>query len=145
MKHEFALIDEAGQTMEPLCVQILLHLDRTVGRCALCGDPHQLPAAVNSMSAKHAGLDISLLERLMDDAGFPSAQCMLCIQYRMLPEISRWPNQHFYKGQLANWCETFSKSELVDLSTPIPGFSWPHGIPLAFVHVESSESCSRES
>ena len=81
----------------------------------------------------------------MDDAGLQSAQCMLVIQYRMLPEISRWPNQHFYKGQLRNWCDTFSRRQLVDLSRPIPGFPWPQGLPLAFVHVERPESCPRGS
>ena len=63
----------------------------------LCGDPHQLPATVNSRTVKDLGYDRSLFERL-EASG--TAVCMLATQYRMRSDISRFPRAAFYGNRL---------------------------------------------
>jgi hypothetical protein len=63
----------------------------------LVGDPKQLPATVISMEAVRCGYSRSLFERLQA-CGLPVH--MLDTQYRMHPDISRFPSARFYEGRL---------------------------------------------
>ena len=91
------IVDEAAAATEPELL-IPLHLDPN--RLLLVGDSRQLPASVSSPIAEQWGLGRSLHERLTDDLGLP--QTMLDVQYRMKPEISKFPSQQFYGGKLLN-------------------------------------------
>lgn len=68
-------------------------------RIVLVGDPKQLPPTIKSQAAEHAGLGLTLFERLQQ-AGYPVS--MLAEQYRMHPAIARFPSAHFYNGELRN-------------------------------------------
>lgn len=61
----------------------------------LVGDPIQLPATVISKRAVAYGYDVSLFKRLQT-AGYPVH--VLDTQYRMHPDICRFPSNQFYGG-----------------------------------------------
>lgn len=89
-----AVIDEAAQCTEP---SLLIPLRRGCKKCVLVGDQDQLSATVFSTDAKLRGYDRSLFQRLID-TGHPYV--LLDTQYRMRPEISRFPAATFYDGLL---------------------------------------------
>lgn len=93
-----AVIDEAAQCVEPA---ILIPLRRGCRKCVLVGDQNQLPATIFSSEVKHYGYARSLFQRLIE-AGHPYV--MLDTQYRMRPEISRFPSLMFYCGILKDGC-----------------------------------------
>ena len=64
----------------------------------LVGDHKQLGPCVSALGQEH-GLDISLFDRLLQ-SGLPSH--MLNVQYRMHPDIAKWPSENFYAGRLLN-------------------------------------------
>lgn len=91
------LIDEAAQCIEP---SLLIPLRLSSNRCLLVGDPMQLPATIfSTIKSRGIGFDRSLFERLM---GNGHEFTMLRTQYRMLPQISAFPNTMFYGGKLLN-------------------------------------------
>lgn len=94
---EALIVDEAAAATEP-CLYIPFRLKPS--RVMIVGDPKQLPAVVQSKTAKWFGLDISLHERLMYQCGHPYT--MLDIQYRMHPEISHFPMLRFYEGKVSD-------------------------------------------
>lgn len=63
----------------------------------LVGDPVQLPATVISKRAVAHGYDVSLFKRLQT-AGYPVQ--VLDTQYRMHPDICRFPSNQFYDGSV---------------------------------------------
>lgn len=87
---------------------------------ALIGDHKQLPPVIVSQEAQSNGLAISLFERLTEEGGMyrtcpshphpytmfnPSLavpSVMLDIQYRMHPDISRFPSAEFYNFSLSD-------------------------------------------
>lgn len=91
------IIDEAAAATEPeICVPFHLKPNRLFA----VGDPLQLPATVLSQRATQLGLTKSLHERLMYECNF--GHVMLKVQYRMNPEISKFPSMRFYKSEIAN-------------------------------------------
>lgn len=88
------LIDEAGQASEVATLQPITAGAKSV---VLVGDPQQLPATIKSEAAKAVEMERSLFERLQTK-GCPVA--LLSVQYRMHPEIRRFPSHHFYKDKL---------------------------------------------
>ncbi|XP_065864126.1 uncharacterized protein [Euphorbia lathyris] len=93
------VIDEAAQALEPATL-IPLQLLKSYGtKCIMVGDPKQLPATVLSNVASKFLYECSMFERIQK-AGYPVT--MLTKQYRMHPEISRFPSSHFYDGKLLN-------------------------------------------
>lgn len=88
------LIDEASQAVE---VSTLIPLRYGCRRLILVGDPKQLPATVFSEPATQHNYEQSLFHRLQR-GGHQVA--LLTTQYRMLPQISRFPAARFYKGAL---------------------------------------------
>jgi len=88
------IIDEAAQCVEP---STLIPLRMGCIQCIMVGDQNQLSATVFAKSLTGGkGFDRSLFERLV---GSRSA-VMLDTQYRMLPQISRFPSMKFYHGNL---------------------------------------------
>lgn len=63
----------------------------------LVGDPVQLPATVISSFATDLNYDCSMFKRLQS-AGYPVR--VLDVQYRMHPDISKFPSVEFYQGRL---------------------------------------------
>ena len=97
------IIDEACQAVEP---STLIPLQYNCQKCILIGgrlamiliivDPNQLPPTIISQAAARLLYDQSLFKRLHK---FMPVQ-LLNLQYRMHPEISRFPSQYFYSGAL---------------------------------------------
>ncbi|KAH9668004.1 p-loop containing nucleoside triphosphate hydrolases superfamily protein [Citrus sinensis] len=101
------VIDEAAQALEPATL-IPLQLLKSYGtRCVMVGDPKQLPATVLSNVASKFLYECSMFERLQR-AGHPVV--MLTKQYRMHPDICRFPSLHFYENKLLNGEEMSRKS-----------------------------------
>eukprot|EP00899_Mesostigma_viride_P002454 jgi/Mesvir1/12209/Mv00438-RA.1 len=92
------VVDEAAQLVEAE-TSIILTSSATTGmaQLVLVGDPMQLPATVLSLHARRCGYAQSLFERVQSK-GWPSL--LLDTQYRMHPDISRWPNLAFYDGRI---------------------------------------------
>ncbi|KAF9480305.1 P-loop containing nucleoside triphosphate hydrolase protein [Pholiota conissans] len=84
-------IDEASMSTEPAS---LIPLMKGSQHVSLIGDHKQLPPVIISHQAKEEGFGISLFERLIEEGHVPSV--MLDIQYRMHPNISRFPAKEFY-------------------------------------------------
>lgn len=96
MQFRNVLIDESTQSAEPECmIPLVLGCKQLV----LVGDHKQLgPVIMNKLAAK-AGLNQSLFERLVNLRFEPNR---LSIQYRMHPELSKFPSNMFYDGTLQN-------------------------------------------
>ena len=92
---ETVIIDEAAQSIE---VAALIPLKYGCHRCILVGDPNQLPPTVLSQAAAKFLYEESLFVRMQRN--HPKSVYLLSIQYRMNPEISRFPSQKFYEGKL---------------------------------------------
>eukprot|EP00268_Persea_americana_P037562 TRINITY_DN37215_c0_g2_i2.p1 TRINITY_DN37215_c0_g2~~TRINITY_DN37215_c0_g2_i2.p1 ORF type:complete len:1526 (-),score=349.56 TRINITY_DN37215_c0_g2_i2:2418-6917(-) len=93
------IIDEAAQALEPATLIPLQLLKSNGTKCVMVGDPKQLPATVLSNIASKFLFECSMFERLQR-AGHPVI--MLTEQYRMHPEICRFPSLHFYGNKLLN-------------------------------------------
>ncbi|KAG8460173.1 hypothetical protein KFE25_014318, partial [Diacronema lutheri] len=121
------LIDEAAQSVE---IASLIPLRTGCQRLILVGDPQQLPATVFSSHAVAAGYERSLFERLQ---GAGHRTHLLRTQYRMHPDISRFPARHFYSGRL------------IDASTVVTERARPYHAyrlfaPYSFVDVADGEA-----
>lgn len=106
-----AIVDEAGQLLEPQVIGILADVDRAI----LIGDERQLPAVVQQpaeaavvtdpvlVDAGFRDLRMSLFERLLrrcEERGWTHAYGMLTDQARMHQDIVAFPDHEFYGGQL---------------------------------------------
>ncbi|XP_057504671.1 uncharacterized protein LOC130788134 [Actinidia eriantha] len=101
------VIDEAAQALEPATLIPLQLLKSKGTKCIMVGDPKQLPATVLSNVASKYMYQCSMFERLQK-AGHPVI--MLTEQYRMHPEICRFPSLHFYDNKLLNGDQMSCKS-----------------------------------
>jgi len=104
---DVVVIDEAAQALEPATLIPLQLLKSRGTKCIMVGDPKQLPATVMSGLASKFLYECSMFERLQR-AGYPVI--MLTKQYRMHPEISRFPSLHFYENKLLDGVEMAEKS-----------------------------------
>lgn len=102
------ICDEAAQCVEP---STLIPLRHGAVQCVMVGDHKQLSATTFSKQAAQNGFDISLFERIQsaaDEELFHSKKkcvdgaVMLNTQYRMLPEICRFPSKTFYHDELSD-------------------------------------------
>ena len=105
------IIDEASQILEPMLVGLLSHAKRFI----LIGDHKQLPAVVVQGETKTKVVNEALLERGIVDQrmslferlylrcneqGWNHVIGILSQQGRMHQDIMKFPNEHFYGGQL---------------------------------------------
>ena len=88
-------LDEAGMIMEAQCWGLFRE---ELEFFVMAGDVQQLSALTSESGAvlKH---NRSLMERLIEN-GYPYK--FLSAQKRMHPEISKFPNEYFYKGKLSD-------------------------------------------
>lgn len=93
-KFDAVVVDEAAQAVEP---STLVPLCYGATQAFLVGDPKQLPATVLSSAATHKGYTRSLFKRF-EECGYPVH--LLKTQYRMHPEIRRFPSSAFYGDAL---------------------------------------------
>ena len=87
------MIDEAAQCQESWMWGLLRNEVRHI---YLAGDPKQLPAVVSKEGVQY-DYDRSLMARLMS-LNYQST--LLNVQRRMHPDIVKFPNEQFYKGEL---------------------------------------------
>jgi ATP-dependent RNA/DNA helicase IGHMBP2 len=92
---DWCILDEASQGTEPASWIPLQYADRLI----LAGDPFQLPPTILSTEAIAGGLNVSLMERLMNQLG-PTAARRLGMQYRMHQNIMAFSSDEFYEGSL---------------------------------------------
>ena len=95
VEFETVIIDEAAQCIE---LSALIPLKYGCSKCILVGDPKQLPPTVLSKSAARYGYEQSLFVRMQQN--HPNDVHLLDVQYRMHPEISKFPSNQFYDGRL---------------------------------------------
>lgn len=88
------IVDEAGQSVEAETLIAFQHMPKKV---LLVGDTKQLPATVLSELAKQKKFDRSMMERLEQNN---APQLRLDTQYRMHADISEWPSNQYYDGEL---------------------------------------------
>lgn len=91
------IIDEACQSIE---MSSLIPLRYNVKKCILVGDPKQLPPTVLSPIAQRYSYEQSLFQRIM--SFHRDNVCLLSIQYRMHPNISKFPSRQFYESRLGD-------------------------------------------
>ena len=94
LKYDVAVIDEAGQALEPACWIPILKTKKIV----FAGDHCQLPPTIKSEEAARAGLAITLLEKCV--AIHPEAVSLLDEQYRMNEKIMGYSAEVFYENKL---------------------------------------------
>ena len=94
LQYRTAVIDEAGQALEPACWIPVLKARRLV----LAGDHCQLPPTVKSDEAARGGLGITLMEKNV--ALHPEAVVLLEEQYRMHETIMGYAGSAFYNSRL---------------------------------------------
>ncbi|KAL3278282.1 hypothetical protein HHI36_013616 [Cryptolaemus montrouzieri] len=127
LKFHSILIDESMQATEPECmVPVVLGVKQLI----LVGDHCQLGPVVMCKKAARAGLSQSLFERLVVLGIRPFR---LEVQYRMHPELSRFPSNFFYEGSLQNGvCADERKLNKID-------FPWPITERPMFFHVTQGQ------
>ena len=139
------IVDEAAQALES---EVLIAFARRPRRCLLVGDPAQLPATMASEVARRAGHDVSLMQRLLNIAngeklavGAPGLRewyTLLDTQYRMHPDISKFPSAQFYSGSVRDANVVLNRGlGLTDPVNPsVDSISWIKS-PFVFVNVAS--------
>ena len=105
-------IDEAAQALEAACWIPM----RRVSRVILAGDHCQLPPTIKSYAALKAGLDKTLMERIVENK--PEVVTLLKMQYRMNEEIMRFSSDWFYGNQVESAPEVKYRS-ILDLDIPM--------------------------
>lgn len=94
IRFQSVFIDEAAQALEAACWIAIRKADRVI----FAGDHCQLPPTIKCMEAAHAGLDITLMEKVAKRK--PECVQLLDTQYRMHEAIAKFPSDWFYEGKL---------------------------------------------
>ena len=129
----FVLIDEATQCCE---LESMIPIVHSCKHLTLIGDQQQLGPVIIHPQAKKYGMNISLFERMFKL--YPQLYTMLTIQYRMHPEILKFPSQQFYENKIKNKDNLINERKLSDNFNK--QFNWPKkDIPLIFIHFEGEE------
>ncbi|KAJ7746485.1 P-loop containing nucleoside triphosphate hydrolase protein [Mycena maculata] len=99
-------VDEAGQATEPEVMIAIKTMADTKTNIVLSGDPKQLGPIIRSAIARELGLETSYIERLMhreiydEKKGYGASVVKLTKNFRSHNAILKFPNEHFYKGEL---------------------------------------------
>lgn len=95
MTFDTVVIDEAAQCIE---LSAIIPLRYGCKKCIMVGDPNQLPPTVLSQKAASFNYEQSLFVRMQNN--HKDSIYLLNTQYRMHPEISKFPSREFYKSKL---------------------------------------------
>ncbi|ODV84733.1 hypothetical protein CANARDRAFT_28879 [[Candida] arabinofermentans NRRL YB-2248] len=95
MSFDTVVIDEAAQCIE---LSAIIPLRYGCKKCIMVGDPNQLPPTVLSQKAASFNYEQSLFVRMQKN--HRASIYLLDVQYRMHPEISRFPSKEFYNSKL---------------------------------------------
>ena len=109
---DVSIVDESSVVIEAMMWSPILVSRRLV----IIGDPQQLPPIVHSNTPE---LSVTLFDRLM--SLYPAVFVMLDTQYRMCPELMRWPSEAFYQGMIKTPeapLTTLQQTPIVCLSSP---------------------------
>lgn len=133
---DVCIVDEATQCTEPMS---LIPLQYRISKLILVGDTQQLPATILSKEAKDNKFESSLFSRIQSCFSEQPYDIVhkLNVQYRMHPEICRFPNQYFYKNSL----KTGLKLEAAE-SFPIKPYSVFSLIDFTQTYSELNTGCS---
>ncbi|RWS25935.1 DNA-binding protein SMUBP-2-like protein [Leptotrombidium deliense] len=107
---DVVVIDECSQAIEASCWIVLTFAPK----CVLAGDHKQLPPTIVSEKAAKEGLEVTLMERLLDLHPQENIMRMLTIQYRMNEKIMQWSSSRFYDDKLVAH-ESNANSTLSDI------------------------------
>nr|XP_022318579.1 helicase with zinc finger domain 2-like isoform X2 [Crassostrea virginica] len=119
------IIDEAGMCTEPESIAAIIATKAK--QVVLIGDHKQLSPVICSTHAAELGLQVSLFE------SYANLAKMLRLQYRMHPEICRFPSNHFYEGKLkTKRSRTWFTKDTFNIWTN-------KRIPMMFCHVDGEE------
>uniref|UniRef100_A0ACD5YN50 Uncharacterized protein n=1 Tax=Avena sativa TaxID=4498 RepID=A0ACD5YN50_AVESA len=102
---ELLVVDEAVQLKE--CEAMIPLQLPCIRHAVFIGDERQLPALVKSKISENADFGRSVFERL---SSLGCGNHLLSTQYRMHPEISRFPVSRFYGSQIHDGPNVISKS-----------------------------------
>ncbi len=94
LQFDVAVIDEAGQALEPACWIPILKSKKVV----LAGDHCQLSPTIKSYEAAKHGLSKTLFEKCIER--HPNAVALLEVQYRMHTSIMGYSSKVFYGNKL---------------------------------------------
>ena len=94
VRFQSVFIDEAAQALEAASWIAIRKADRVI----FAGDHCQLPPTIKCMEAARAGLDVTLMEKVVKHR--PDCVQLLDTQYRMHESIAKFPSDWFYQGQL---------------------------------------------
>ena len=92
---DVVVIDECSQSLEMACWIAILQSKKVV----LAGDHKQLPPTIMSVEAAKKGLELTLMERVIEMFGDEVVR-MLTTQYRMNHNIMDWSSKTFYDSKL---------------------------------------------
>ncbi len=138
MLFKTVVIDEAAQALEPACWIPILKAEKFV----LAGDPFQLPPTIKSTEARKQGLEITLIEKCLQNQTEVS---LLKTQYRMNTQIMEFSNRQFYAGLLQAH-ESVANHKLENLSLySIESIEFLDTAGTGFNEEESTESRSLEN
>jgi len=131
MKFPVVIIDEATQALEP---QILIAAQHNTTKLILVGDHCQLGPVVLCKKAASAGLEASMVQRLVQLGVKP---VRLLTQYRMHPALAEFSSNYFYEGTLQNGVSSRER-------TPERAkFPWPNpDYPMFFYSTAGEEQLS---
>ncbi|VAH50205.1 unnamed protein product [Triticum turgidum subsp. durum] len=102
---ELLIVDEAAQLKE--CETLIPLQLPGIKQAVFIGDEYQLPALVKSKISDNAKFGRSVFERL-SMLGY--SKHLLNVQYRMHPEISKFPVVTFYDGKISDGPNVTTKS-----------------------------------
>ena len=116
---EIVIMEEAGQITQ---AEAMLPLGPDTRQLILIGDDKQLPGFVKSPVAQAAGFRESLMSRLLKNNKDPEGRdypvYRLCIQYRMHPDISKFPIEYVYGGLVKNGPSVLKLSDMYNGISP---------------------------
>ncbi|XP_060554261.1 helicase with zinc finger domain 2-like, partial [Ruditapes philippinarum] len=129
------IVDEAGMCTEPQCLVPIIATKAE--QVVLIGDHKQLRPIIMCREAGLLGMEMSLFERyaVTNTKQFNNVKfTMLEQQYRMNPQICRFPSANFYKNALITMPGAWSKGK-IRIWPRCQNEIYPH----IFVHVEGEE------
>uniref|UniRef100_A0A0E0DHM4 UvrD-like helicase ATP-binding domain-containing protein n=1 Tax=Oryza meridionalis TaxID=40149 RepID=A0A0E0DHM4_9ORYZ len=130
---ELLVVDEAAQLKE--CETLIPMQLPGIKQAVFIGDECQLPALVKSKISDNADFGRSVFERL-SSLGY--SKHLLNVQYRMRPEISKFPVVSFYDGKISDGPNVVSKNYKRNI---LPGKMFG---PYSFINVDGGHETTEK-